>query len=308
MLTYRPKKTVIHSLNPLCKFAWVGAIVILSLIFEDPVYLLLMFLSTLPIVFLADIKREYLKFMKFTVSLCFLIIFLNVLFSGEGKHVIYQTPFIFPLSGYLRITLEAILFGVGMSLRLINIVSSFTIFSLTLHPDDFMLVMLKLRFPYKSVLVASLSARFVPTLINDAKTIGDAFRSRGLEFDRGGFLRRIKSSVPLLVALLSNSLDRAVQVAEAMESKAFGSENKRTFYREIKMSRVDSLVLALCFLPLIFGVFVRLLGYGSFQYYPTFQALTLTSLENPLMLLFISTLFLMVTFTFLKRRVLFDQI
>ncbi|GAG17053.1 unnamed protein product, partial [marine sediment metagenome] len=156
-----------------------------------------------------------------------------------------------------------------MSLRLLTIISAFTILTFTVHPDDIMLAMIKLKLPYKSVMVTSLSTRFIPTLIDDVERISDVQRSRGLELDRGNLVQKIRSRTALIIPLLSNSLDRTVQIAEAMESRAFGSGDKRSFYKEIKLGRLDVPVLILVFLILTQGILMWWWGHGDYQYYPT---------------------------------------
>lgn len=279
MLTFKDKDTAIHNLNPLCKLAWVIAVSFLSLVFSNPLYLLALFMSTIPLVLSAKIVREWLPFMKFAAFLCLMIIVINALFSHSGKHVLYSISFNFPLITGLRITVESILFGVGMSIRILTIISVFTILTLTVHPDDIMLAMMKLRLPYRSVLLTSLSTRFIPTLIKDVETIGDAYRSRGLELDKKGFAGKIKNRMPIVMALLSNSLERAVQVAEAMESRAFGSEEKRTFYKDVNLSRTDYAILTSSFVFFALSFLLRLIGYGNYQYYPSIKPILTTFWE-----------------------------
>ena len=220
---YQDKGSVIHKLNPFCKLLWIGNILVFALIFDNPLYILLLFLSTLPLIIAARVHKEWVSLMKFTLYLCVAIIVINVLLSYHGTHVLLEAPFRLPVMGTPIITLEAIFFGVAMCLRLLAIISAFTILTFTIHPDDLMLSMIKMKLPYKSVLVTSLSTRFIPTLIDDVECISDVQRSRGLELDKGNLLQKIKSRMSIIIPLLSNSLDRTVQVSEAMESRAFGS-------------------------------------------------------------------------------------
>jgi len=279
MLAYKYMDTAIHRLNPSCMLAWLIGVVILSLIFEDPVYLTLLFLSTLPVVALAKVTGRWLSFMKFTLFLCLMIVALNTLFSSAGEHIIWSAPFQIPLIGYPAITLEGIIFGVGMAIRLAAIISAFAILTLTVHPDDLMAQLVKMKIPYKSVLVMSLSTRFFPTLLRDVDTLADVQRSRGVELDKGNVFKKVRNRAPMVVALLSNSLERAVQVAEAMEARAFGTDKKRSFYKHVKMRGRDYLLLASAVSPLIFGVLMRFLNYGSYQYYPTLQQLNISGIE-----------------------------
>ena len=303
---YKEKGTAIHKLNAFCKLAWVVSILVLSLIFNNPIYLLLLFLSTLPIIIAARVWREWASLMKFALYLCLAIIIVNALVSSHGSHLLWQAPFRIPLIGAPVITLEAIFFGVGMSLRLLAIISAFTILTFTIHPDDIMLAMIKMKLPYKSVLVTSLSTRFVPTLIDDVERISDVQRSRGLELDRGKLTQRIKSRMAIIIPLLSNSLDRTVQVAEAMESRAFGSGEKRTFYKEIKLSRLDVPALISGFLPVVLGMFMRWWGQGDYQYYPTLEKISLDGFECSMLALLVFLLCLMVSLALLKKRIELD--
>ena len=68
------------------------------------------------------------------------------------------------------------------------------------------------------------------------------------------------------VALLANSLDRAVQVAEAMEARAFGNGKKRVFYKEVNITKTDAAALGVAVLPLAAGIIFRVMGFGDYQY------------------------------------------
>jgi len=303
---YSDKGTVIHRLNPWCKLAWIAAVFVLALLFDSPVYLLLLSLSTLPVILAAKIWKEWLSVMRFAFFLCLLIIVINALVSNQGSHVLYQFPVAIPIVGAPRITLEGILWGIGNSLRLLAIISAFTVLMFAIHPDDLMLAMVKAKLPYKSVMVTSLSTKFVPALIDDAQCIADAKKSRGLELDRGGRIQRVKSYASIAIPLLSNSLDRAVQVAEAMEARAFGSGEKRTFYKELKLGKVDITILSFVFPSIAFGVFLRCLGQGGYQYYPVVEAVSLTASEWAMLFVLLLLVNAMPILALLKRKVSLD--
>jgi len=276
------------------------------MILDNPVYLLLLFLATLPPVIAARVGREWASIMRFILYLCLAIIIINTLAGSHGSHVLWRVPFQVPLIGTPSITLEAMLFGAGMSLRLLAIISAFAILTFTVHPDDLMLLMVKMKLPYKSVLVTSLTTRFIPTLINDVERISDVQRSRGLELDRGRLSQRIRSRMAIIIPLLSNSLDRTVQVAEAMEARAFGHGGKRTFYREIKLSRVDAQILIASFLPLAIGILMLWLEQGGYQYYPTLEKISLGGFEYLMLAFLVFSLGMLVPLAFIKKRIELD--
>ncbi len=305
-LRYKDKGTAVHRLNPFHKLLWVIAVFVLALILDHPVYILLLFLATLPAVAAARVWWEWASVLRLALYLCLAIIIINAFVSYHGSTVLWQAGFRLPVIGSPFITLEAIVFGVGMSLRLLAIISAFAVLTFTVHPDDIMLAVIKLKLPYKSVLVTSLSTRFVPALIEDAQRISDVQRSRGLELDRGGLIQRIRSRTAIMIPLLSNSLDRTVQVAEAMESRAFGCGQKRSFYKEITLSRLDALALAVSFLPIVLGIIMRCFGYGIYQYYPALERLSIGGLEGFMLALMVFLLIIIVPIALLKKRIDLD--
>ena len=288
MLTYKykDKGTVIHRLSPWSKLGWMASLVLPALFFNHPVYLLLLFLSTIPVVLVAKLSKEWAALMKFSLFLCMLIIVVNALVSQQGSHVLLQAPFSAPVIGNPRITLEGLGWGLGNSLRLLVIISAFTLLIFAIHPDDLMLALAKLKLPYKSLLVSSLSAKFVPILVEDVKLIADVQRSRGLELDKGGRLRKARGYMAIGIPLLSNSLERAAGLAEAMESRGFGS-GKRTLYKELKLTQLEVLALIASLLPGGFGLTLHFLGFGRYQYYPVLQQVGFTGKEVILLLLWL---------------------
>jgi energy-coupling factor transport system permease protein len=303
-LSYRDKDSLIHALSPLVKLAWGGGLVVLSLIFSHPIYILILFLSVIPLVKLAGVGREWASTLKLALWLGLSIIVINALFSYHGDHVLLAAPFRLPAVGQPVITLEAIAYGAVMALKLAVIISVFSLINLTVHPDDIMAVLLKMRLPYKSVLVTSLSTRFVPCLVEDIGRISDGYRSRGVQLDAGGWFKRVKNRAKITTALLANSLDRSVQVAEAMEARAFGNGQNRVFYKEINISKIDAMTLGVGLLPLAAGIAMRVMGFGDYQYYPSLSAIGSGGWLMPVIILLL--LAAIVPLAWLKRRVELD--
>jgi energy-coupling factor transport system permease protein len=77
----------------------------------------------------------------------------------------------------------------------------------------------------------------------DAQTVVDAQRSRGLELDKGNFIKRIKNYIPILIPLIISAIRRSVELAEALESRAFGATEERTSIVTLTMRLPDYLVV-----------------------------------------------------------------
>jgi energy-coupling factor transport system permease protein len=163
-----------------------------------------------------------------------------------------------------------------------------------------------MKLPYKSVLVTSLATRFVPLLTHDAERITDVQKSRGLDFEYGSLIQRTGNRMAVLIPLLSNSLDRAVQVAEAMESRAFGSGEKRSFYKELRLSKLDILMLMVSFLTIVLGIFMRLRGMGDYAYFPALGEMSFSGTELFMLFWLVFLLFLTLPVAWLKKRLELD--
>ncbi len=128
---YDEKESPIHKLNPLVTLVWTIGFTIIAIIVNHPVFLLAMLISTLPVAAAGRIWLKWAGLMKMTLCLCLAIALINVLVSYHGTHVLWQADFKIPVLGYPAVTLEALLFSVGMSFRLLAIVSVFAILTLT---------------------------------------------------------------------------------------------------------------------------------------------------------------------------------
>ncbi|MDG6938731.1 MAG: energy-coupling factor transporter transmembrane protein EcfT, partial [Nitrososphaerota archaeon] len=72
------------------------------------------------------------------------------------------------------------------------------------------------------------AVRFIPVMMLDTMQIMDAQKSRGLELEKGNLVRRVRNMIPILIPLVVNSVVRSGELAEAMESRAYGAVPRPT--------------------------------------------------------------------------------
>jgi energy-coupling factor transport system permease protein len=85
----------------------------------------------------------------------------------------------------------------------------------------------------------------------------DAQKSRGLELDKGNFLKRIRNYIPILIPLIVGAIRRSLELAEAMESRAFGAQKKRTNLYKLQLKRSDYLTFFISFVILSLALYIR---------------------------------------------------
>jgi energy-coupling factor transport system permease protein len=145
-----------------------------------------------------------------------------------------------------------LLFGLGLfsailySMRFLAIISSTSAFFVTTSPDELEQIMKWIGVPRDIVFAFVTAVRFIPVVMLDAFQIMDAQKSRGLEFEKGNVVRRVRNMVPIMIPLVVNSVIRSGELAEAMESRAYGSTPKPTslFAMELKWYDAAAAVLS----------------------------------------------------------------
>jgi energy-coupling factor transport system permease protein len=153
-------------------------------------------------------------FVKLGLSFFALTIAFNALSIHIGRIVLFRLPANWPIVGG-AITLEAVIAGAVSGLTLLTILVVFAAFNSVV--DHYQLLRATPPFLFQAGVVISIAITFVPQMVLSAKEIRQAQRIRGHRF------RGLRDLLPLVMPLLANSLERAIQLAETMESRGFGS-------------------------------------------------------------------------------------
>jgi energy-coupling factor transport system permease protein len=130
----------------------------------------------------------------------------------EGVDVLWSGPIV-PVLGQLDVTTEEIAGAAVQALRLAAVTLAFAVYALLLDHDS---LLRSARFARRSALVVALATRLVPTLERDVRGLVEALRGRGVEVEG------IRGRARLVSPLVSGSLERALNLAEAMEARGYG--------------------------------------------------------------------------------------
>jgi energy-coupling factor transport system permease protein len=243
-LKFRKVYSPIHSLDPRMKFVYVCAIFAAAIIFWELIPLIALFLIQIPFVLLARVRREWQRSMRGAAFLATVIFLTNFAFSFIGANY--------------KVIPSDVERAAALTLRFVVLVESFSVFFLTTSPDHLGLALEQTHVPYEFVFAFTTAVRFVPVLAEEAQTIMDAQKARGLELERGNFLKRIRNYIPILIPLIVSAIRRSLELAEAMESRAWGATKKRTNLYVLKMHKGDVALVGLTILLLVATVYVRL--------------------------------------------------
>jgi len=226
--------TPIHRMDPRAKFVVTMAIFAISLIHTNILVLSLILVAQVPVIWVAKSVGRWRASMKGGFLLATLIFVMNFL------------------------TGSTLTYSIAMTIRFLALLSSFSIFFMTTSPDDLGLALEQAHIPYALCFTFTTAVRLVPTMAVDAQTVVDAQRSRGLELDKGNLLRRIRNYIPILIPLIVSAIRRSVELAEALESRGFGTNIKRQPMAVLQMKKSDYLAIFAAVTLLILAALINL--------------------------------------------------
>jgi energy-coupling factor transport system permease protein len=246
---------------------WALTLSAAALLLFHPLALLALALALLGAGVGAGVGHELRRTLRTALMVALPIVIVNVLVTRDGLTVFARLGDLGPF-GQGNLTVEALVYGAVIALKLTVLILVSTLASLAIDPDE--LLRLLRRFSFRSALTASLATRMAPLLAADAQRLAEAQRTRP-----GGAARGARGSVALLAAVLGGSLDRAMDVAATLELRGYAaaSGNRRDSRRRPARpwSRHDMAFIASALVVLALALTGRLTGAASFAAYPQIQ-------------------------------------
>ena len=106
----------------------------------------------------------------------------------------------------------------------------------------------------------SLTLRFIPTLLIETNKITKAQASRGIDFNEGNFVEKVKQVVTLLIPMFFISITRAEDLANAMEARGYVIGEPRTNVDELKFRIRDYISFVVVLLILTVTIILQVVS------------------------------------------------
>ena len=252
-----PGRSPLHRANPGPAMAYLGAIALVAFVFSSPLILLAAGVAAACAGVWAGAGRAVRTALLLAVPLLLVMTVVNALVNHRGETVLVR-GWELPVLGQMDVTLESLVEGSTLGLRIAVVVVAFAVYSACVDPDR----VLRLLRPVakRSALTASLVTRMVPLAAADAGRLREASALRGpgaAEVGRAALARR----------LVEGSLDRAVDVAATLELRGHSLPGRPTRRRE--PSRDDLPLWATAVLIALATGAALALGAGEFETFPS---------------------------------------
>ncbi len=328
LFLYQPLASPLHATRAGVGALWALALTIAALLLYHPFALATLVLAVLLAGAAAGLGRQLVRSLRTALIVALPIVLVNVLVARDGLTVFARLGDLGPF-GQGDLTVEALVYGAVIALKVTALILITTLASLAIDPDALLRICRRLSF--RSALTASLALRMLPLLAADATRLAEAQRTRpprpsvgprvvggnGLRVQVGGngdwgggdrsgvaasargrgVIRRLREHAIVIGAVLAGSLDRAMDVAATLEVRGFAAAPRAPRLRQ-SWSRHDVAFSVSALAILALALLARLGGVASFTAYPLLHAAPL----GPHLLLLCAALTLVALLPFADRR------
>ena len=253
---YYPASSLIHNLDPRTKLLVTIAYIVMIFFIETFIGFGIVALFLLSTIFLSKIPIiKIIKSLKVVIFLVIFTVLMTLFFYGGDKSELVCSWWIFAF--YKQQLIDC---GI-IACRLLFMILGPTLLTFTTTPvqlTDAMQSLLKplalIGIPVHSLaIIMSITLRFIPTLSEETDKIINAQKSRCADFESGNIFKRAKAMIPILIPLLTSSIRRAEELANAMDSRCFKDAKHRTRMKKLKFGWFDP-IFFLLFCALFFVV------------------------------------------------------
>ena len=143
--------------------------------------------------------------------------------------------------GPLSLKREGLVFAAQSTGRILSVVGSFLLLSLTVRPDRLMVALQQSGVPNALTYIILTTLQIAPRFQAKAYTVMDAQRARGLETE-GSLRRRVLALIPLAVPLVLGSIVDIEERAIALEARAFSRSGPKTSLLQLEDTRTERIV------------------------------------------------------------------
>lgn len=284
------KLTVIH---PAVYIIYYLVLIIFAFLFNNPYYLISLLVCVSVLIILQGISSEFKNLIRFFIPMSLLIIILNPLVSHVGVTKIY-------LMGNYFITLEAVTYGILMSLSLLIILLLFTSYSNAVSYQEMLYIFSK-KFPNISMIII-MALRFIPLLNFRLSEVNKVFQFDQKHFNNEkkdeGKIDKLKNTAKMLAVVVSWSLEESMLTANSMKARGYGI-TQRTSYLSFKFRKIDYYFMVIVLVSALVCIVGLLQGQGRIEIYPQ---LNFSFSENIFNMYYFSFLILLLPLIYLEFK------
>ena len=228
---YRPLDSFLHRLDARSKIIPIVVVLVLALMTGSFVfYLSILLVLLLGLLYSGVGLRALARNFKPILVLVLITAVYHLFFSDR------QSPVLYDLFGW-KVTVGGLRMAGFYSLRLVLFISVAFLVTLTNSPSELaeafakvLKPLARLRVPVQELaMILFMAIRFIPILYEEFSAIRNAQIIRGVDFS-GSLFQRLKKTTYIIIPVFMASIQRADEIAFAIEARGYSQTRRRTFY------------------------------------------------------------------------------
>ena len=236
-LEYVPGTSLLHRMNPVAKLAAAALFAVACFCSSNLAFLAVLLACGFVLAATCGMLRPAVGLAKAVFAFSLILALVQILTTPPGA-VLVTLPWGYIGTGSLLAALTTVVRLVAAAIPL------FLVFYVTKMNDITNAVVKVLHVPYKYAFTFTSTIHFIPLFMNDMKGIMEAQTARGVEFDAGGIVRKVRLMVPLCVPLLVSSVRKTNSAAIAAEVRGFNLRTASSGYKEYPFAAFDVAAMA----------------------------------------------------------------
>ncbi len=233
---YRPFDSFLHHLDARAKMLPITIVLVLGLLTTSYTFYLVILGSLIFGLLMSGVTlHRLIGNYKPVIMLVVITALYHLIFSGKDTEVLYS------ILGY-DLTIGALDMAAFFSLRLVLFISIAFLITFTSSPSELadsftklLTPLSKFKVPVQDLgLILFMAIRFIPVLYDEFKTIRNAQVIRGVKFS-GSFINKVKKTACIIIPVFVAALQRADELAMAIEARGYDGDSPRTMYTGLKI-------------------------------------------------------------------------
>lgn len=241
------------------------ALIILLFSYDNPIILLTVTLLFFAVFYKYKSVKKIAQGLIYFIPFMFITVIINMIFVWNGRTILFyilHKPF----------TLEALIYSIILSYKLLLIIYLFMIINLLVDSDTAVSYFSN-KMP-KSTLTFMIAMKLFPAMKEKIHNLKLIYTVRGVNFNHDKTTNLIKSYMPILSVLLENTLEGAFDIGEAAYVRGFLS-SKRSIYEKQILKKRDIIIILINVLLILLIMFCKFKNLYNIDIYQGLRSLSL---------------------------------
>ncbi len=232
------------------KFLILSTLSLLSVFYQTPLSLLILFFTSLIILIILKIKPTYIiKRLKSIFKLLLIMVLLQSVFTSSVNPIL-------SVMNFTIISYEGLYRASTFLLRMLILIFSASILSNN-DSREITQGLIQLKIPYEICLMSVMGVKFIPILRDHFSDTFLAIQLRGIDIKEKKLKEKITLISYMLLPVIISSINTAREVSISMQLKGFRAYEIRTSYFTLHFKTIDIISIFFVFVYAILFIIIN---------------------------------------------------